>query len=128
MRVRTYAFSRSVENLLAMEAPTDGWITAGNPLTTGACLVKTFTFDLAELPNHLEFKNLYRQYKLNYAVVKMFPSYSSIVSTTGPIVTNNCIITIWPNTDGKALDATFLNENLLEKQAKNNSLCLKINH
>lgn len=114
MRIRTYSFFRGVENLLALETPTSGWIAS----VVNNSVVKTFTFALSELPNNSEFANLYRQYKLNYAVIKMFPSYSSIVSTTGAVVSNNLIITMWPNTDGKALDASFTDADLLEKQAK----------
>lgn len=114
MRVRTYSFFRGNENLLACEAPTDGWIAS----IIDNSIVKTFAFNLGELPNNSEFANLYRQYKLNYAVIKMFPSYSSVVSTTGSVVSNNLIITMWPNTDGKALDSSFQDSQLLEKQSK----------
>ena len=114
MRPRVYSYFRLKENLLAFEAPDDGWVES----IVDNSIMKTFTFSLGELPNNSEFTNLYRQYKLNHAVIKMFPSYSSIVSTTGPVVANNIIITVWPNTDGKALDASFSSAKLLEKQAK----------
>ena len=118
-RVRTYAFKRSQEHLLALESPTDNWISITDVADPyGHCLVKTFTFDMAELPNSSEFANLYRQYKLNHAVCKMFPSYSGINLTHQPVASTNLIITIWPNTDGTALDNTFRNANLLEIQGK----------
>lgn len=114
MRLRTYAFFRGRENLLACESPNDGWVAS----LVDNSVVKTFAFSLNELHNHTEFVNLYRQYKLNFAVIKMFPSYSSVVSSTSAVVSNNLIITMWPNTDGKVLDASFQDSQLLEKQAK----------
>jgi hypothetical protein len=118
-RVRTYAFKRAQESLLALEAPANGWINVDpDGDAYGHCLVKTFTFDMAEVPSAEEFSNLYRQYKLNHVVAKFFPSYSSIGVTTGPVATTNLIITIWANTNGLPLDNTFRNEDLLEIQGK----------
>ena len=120
-RIRTYAFNRQMESLLALEAPTSGsdWISitdASDPY--GHCLVKTFKFNMADLPNPNDFQNLYRQYKLNHAVMKMFPSYSQIAMTHTAVGTTNLIITIWKNTDGTELDGGFRNAKLLEIQAK----------
>lgn len=119
-RIRTYSFKRTQEQLLALESGGDGWINInpGAEDLYGNCIVKTFVFDMDSLPNKQEFANLYRQYKLNHVVAKMFPSYSQIVMTDQPVGTTNLIITIWPNTDGKALDGTFRNAKLLEIQGK----------
>lgn len=94
-RTKYYGFSRATDELVALENPTAGgasdWIQ-----TTDDCVVKTFVFALDELPSYGEFQGLFSQYKLNMAIVKIFPSYSQIVSTDAAVTSNNIIITIWP--------------------------------
>lgn len=110
---KNYLFARSKENLLNLTSPDAGWIT-----TLDNSLVKTFDFNLFSLPNPSDFTNLFGQYKLNMAIVKIFPSASQVLISTGPAGTQNMIITIWKNTHGVPLDATFSNAKLLEIQKK----------
>lgn len=110
---KTYGFSRTRQHLLALESPDDGWITT----IDGAC-VKTFSHSLSELADYGDFTNLYKQYKLNMCILKIFPSYSQVVSSTAPVASTNIIITIWKNTHGELLDATFDDNKLLQIQRK----------
>ena len=115
-RPKVYSFKRSRQELLALEDPgaqATGWTT-----TFDNSVVKTFVWDLASLPDHTEFTNLFEQYKLNMAVLKMFPTYSQVVSGTGPVVSTNVIITIWPAVHGVALTAAFDSDDLLQIQRK----------
>jgi hypothetical protein len=115
-RLKTYAFSRSREQLLALEDPdagATGWIS-----TFDDAVVKTFTFSLSELPTATEFTGLFQQYKLNAAALKMYPSYSQVVSTDAAVASNNIIITVWPNTTGTVLTAAFTKAELNEVQRK----------
>lgn len=114
--VKVYPFTRSREQLLALEAPDTGatdWIA-----TTDDCVVKTFAFGLSELPGFSEFTNLFREYKINSASIKFYPSYSQVISGSGSVVANNIIITVWPNTSGSPLDAFFSKAALNEIQRK----------
>lgn len=112
-RPKVYGFSRSRENLLALESPSDGWIT-----TLDDAVVKTFAYDLAMLPAYTEFTNLFEQYKLNMVILKFYPSYSQVVSTTAPVASTNVVITVWPNTHGQPLTAAFDDTALLQVQRK----------
>lgn len=110
---KMYGFTRGVENLLALESPTAGWLT-----TFDGSVVKTFSYSLNELPNYAEFVNLFNQYKLNMSVLKFYPSYSQVVSSTAPVASNNLIITVWANTHGTPLTTAFSDDDLLEIQRK----------
>lgn len=114
---RTYPFMRTTDELLALENPSasgaSDWIQ-----TVDDSVVKTFVFALNELPSHGEFTNLFGEYKLNMAILKMFPSYSSIVSTDAAVVSNNILITVWPNRTGTALSSAFTREDLDQIQRK----------
>lgn len=115
-RPKVYPFSRSREQLLALEDPdagATGWIS-----TFDDAVVKTFTFSLSELPNSSEFINLFKQYKLNAAALKFYPSYSQVVSTDAAVVSNNMLITVWANTNGTPLTAAFTKAELNEIQRK----------
>lgn len=109
---RVVPFSRSKEYLLEMENPANGWIE-----TTDNALVKTFDFNLAELPNYTDFVNLFSQYKLNMVILKIFPS-GSMLGSFPQSSTQNMIITVWPNTHGNPLTTLFTNDKLLEIQRK----------
>lgn len=109
---RVVPFHRSREYLLELDNPASGWIT-----TTDNAVVKTFDFNLAELPNMTDFTNLFSQYKLNMAILKIFPS-GSMLGSYPQSQTQNMIITIWPNTHGNPLTAVFQNSELLEIQRK----------
>lgn len=106
---RAFPFQRSQEHLLELETPSNGWIQ-----TFDNSLVKTFNFTLAALPNYSEFQNLFSQYKLNMAILKIFPSASQVIVSTGAAATQNMIITVWQNSHGIPLNATFTNSALLE--------------
>jgi hypothetical protein len=115
-RTKVYAFSRAREQLLALEDPdagATGWIS-----TFDDAVIKTFTFSLSELPNFNEFTGLFSQYKLNAAALKIYPSYSQVVSTDAAVASNNIIISIWANTTGQALTAAFTKAELNEIQRK----------
>lgn len=116
-RPRTYAFSRATENFLNMDAPTNGWVT-----TADNAVVRTFAWDLNSLTANSEFTNLFAQYKLNYAVVKMFPTVSKFVAVQGAPIPSayggNSIITVWRNVHGVALDSAFSTSDLLQIQSK----------
>ena len=113
-RPKVYAFSRSAEHLLALDSVSSGWID-----TLDNSLVKTFNFTLGQLGSYYtDFTNLFSQYKLNMAIIKFYPSSSQVVVSTGPAGTQNMIITIWPNTHGRPIDATFTNAMLLDIQRK----------
>lgn len=115
-RPKVYSFCRSREQLLALEDPDAG--ATGWTSTFDDAVVKTFTFGLSELPNFNEFTSLFREYKLNAAAVKFYPSYSTVASTDAAVVSNNIIITVWPNTTGTALTAAFTKAELNEIQRK----------
>lgn len=114
---KTYAFSRSTENFLNMDTPTNGWIT-----TSDNAVVRSFTWNLAGLTSNAEFTSLFSQYKLNYAIVKMFPTISKFTGVQGPVIGTayggNSIITMWRNTHGVPLDSSFSTADLLQIQAK----------
>jgi len=113
-RPKVYPFSRNAEHLLALDNVSGGWIS-----TLDGAVVKTFNFTLAQLgTKYTDFTNLFSQYKLNMAIVKFYPSSSQVVISTGPSGTQNMIITIWPNTHGVPIDATFTHAQLLEIQRK----------
>lgn len=113
VRPKTYGFSRTREHLLALESPTDSWIT-----TLDGSVVKTLAFSLSELNSYAEFTNLFDMYKLNMAIIKMYPSYSQVVSTTASVASTNYVITVWPNTSGTALTAAFDQNALNQIQRK----------
>lgn len=113
---KVYPFKRQRDQLLALENPSTGatgWVT-----TLDDAVLKTFNWNLAELADFDEFTSLFAQYKLNAAVVKFFPSYSQVISAGTSVVSNNMIITVWPNTDGRPLDATFTKDDLNQIQRK----------
>lgn len=110
---RVMPFGRNMEYLLSLENPSNGWIQ-----TLDNALVKTFDFNLAELPNFTDFTNLFSQYKLNMAILKIYPSASQVVVSTAAAGTQNMIITVWANTHGNPLTAVFQNSELLEIQRK----------
>lgn len=114
-RPRVFAFKRQTETYLDMTSPSDGWLT-----TLDNQIVKTFTFNLNDLPNHSEFVNLFAQYKLNYAVIELFPNVSAM--TAGYVQTggaaSNFLCTVWRNTHGVPLTAAFTKDQLLEIQRK----------
>ena len=113
---KIYSFTRAREQLLALEDPdagATGWLS-----TFDDAVVKTFTSSLSELPNFTEFTGLFSQYKLNGLTLKMFPSYSQVVSTDAAVASNNIIITVWPNTTGTPLTAAFTKAELNEIQRK----------
>lgn len=115
-RPRVYNFTRSREQLLALEDPdvgATGWLS-----TFDDSVVKTFTFSMSELPNFNEYTGLFAQYKLNGAAIKFYPSYSLVASTTAAVVSNNILITIWPNTTGTLLTAAFTKAELNQIQRK----------
>lgn len=115
-RPKVYPFKRQRDQLLALEDPSvgaTGWVT-----TVDDAVLKTFTWNLAELSDFDEFTSLFAQYKLNAAVVKFFPSYSQVTSSGTSVVSNNMIITVWPNTDGRALSSTFTKDELNQIQKK----------
>lgn len=115
---RTYNFIRTQEELLALENPDAG--ATGWSTTFDDCVFKTFSFSLANLPNPAEFTGLFAQYKLNGCALKIFPTYSQIVSTTSPGTNSpaNIIITVWRNTHGTPLTAAFTKAELNQIQAK----------
>lgn len=115
-RPKVYPFHRTREELLALENPSAG--ATGWVQTTDDCVVKTFAWNLSELPNYTEFTGLYEQYKINMAILQIFPTYSSVVSTDAAIVSNNMIITIWPNVHGQPLTAAFARADLHQIQRK----------
>ncbi len=113
---KVYGFHRSKEELLALEDPdagATGWIS-----TFDDAVCKTFVFSLNEFPNFSEFTNLYAQYKLNACALKIYPSYSEVVSSTGAVASTNLIITVWPNVTGTPLTAAFTKASLNEIQRK----------
>jgi len=110
---RVVPFSRSSETLVELDNPSSPWIT-----TLEGSVVRTFDFALNGLPNSSEFANLFGQYKLNMAIVTFYPSASQVVVSTGGAATQNMIITVWPNTHGVPLTATFANAHLLEISRK----------
>lgn len=112
-RPKVYGFARARENLLALESPSDGWAT-----TLDNAVVKTYAYDLAMLPSYTEFTNLFEQYKLNMALLKFYPSYSQVVSSTGAVASTNVVITVWPNVHGQPLTAAFSDDDLLQIQRK----------
>lgn len=115
-RPKVYAFHRQREQLLALEDPdagATGWIS-----TFDDAVCKTFVFALNELPNYNEFTGLFQQYKLNACALKMYPSYSSVVSTDAAVVSNNILITVWANTTGTPLTAAFTKAELNQIQKK----------
>ena len=84
-------------------------------------VVKTFAFALNELPNYTDFVNLFNMYKLNYAVVTFYPSYSVINrngETTSALTQSNTIITVWQNSTGTPLNAAFTRAQLNEISQK----------
>lgn len=115
-RPSVYNFTRTREQLLALEDPDAG--ATGWTSTFDDCVLKTFTFNLAELSNFSEFTGLFRQYKLNSAALKFYPTYSEVVSSTAATVSNNIIITVWKNLTGTPLTAAFTKAELNEIQAK----------
>jgi len=116
-RAKVYPFSRSTENFLDVSGPTNGWIT-----TADNSLVRSFAWSLNSLTANTEFTSLFNQYKLNYAVVKMYPTVSLINATqegySGSQYGGNVIITMWRNTHGVELDASFSSADLLQIQRK----------
>lgn len=119
-KTKVFGFNRTREDLLSLESPSpgSGWLTT----LDGQC-VRTFSWSLANLPNYTEFSNLFNMYKLNQAIVSFFPTYSEInrnAETTSAITQSNIIISVWRNTTGTPIGATFtraqLNEIAQKKQ------------
>lgn len=108
-------FKRQMEEYVDFTSPPSDWVT-----TLDNQLVRTFTYNLNDLPNHSEFVNLFAQYKLNYAIVEMFPNVS--LMTAGYVQTggaaSNYTVTVWRNTHGVPLTAAFTRDELLEIQSK----------
>ncbi len=112
---RVFAFKRQMEEYVDFSDPPSDWVT-----TLDNQIVRTFTYNLNDLPNHSEFVNLFSQYKLNYAVVEMFPNVSQMTSgyVAGGQAASNYIVSVWRNTHGVPLNAAFTRDELLEIQKK----------
>lgn len=112
---KVYPFRRQWEEFVDFSSTTGDWIT-----TLDNQIVRSFSFNLNQLPNHSEFVNLFAQYKLNYAMVELFPNVSMMtagyVSTGG--AASNYLVTVWRNTHGVPLNAAFTRDELLEVQNK----------
>ena len=113
---KVYPFKRQTEVMLDMSNPSP----AGWTQTLDNQVVKTFSFNLNDLPNHTEFQALFNQYKLNYAIIEMFPNVSTMVGgyTQPGSSGSNYIVHVWRNTHGVPLNAAFTREDLLEIQNK----------
>lgn len=112
-RARVYPFRRSTQHVLSLGAPDNGWVA-----TIDNSVVKTFTFSLAELDNYHEFTSLFSMYKLNYAMVKLFPNLTGSITASNAGGGGTYIVTIWPATNGQAIGATFTKEDLNQIQRK----------
>lgn len=112
---KVFPFKRQMEEYVDFSSPPTDWVT-----TLDNQIVRTFTYNLNDLPNHSEFVNLFAQYKLNYAVVEMFPNVSQMTSGYVAVggAASNYIVTVWRNTHGVPLNAAFTRDELLEIQAK----------
>lgn len=71
LRLRTYNFKRSWNSVYDLST------LAGNFNTTN------HSFQLSNLPNHEEFKNLFGQYKINRVVITVTPSYNLAAAGSG---------------------------------------------
>lgn len=114
-RPLVYPFRRVDQYNLDMGSPSEGWIT-----TVDNCIVKTISFTLNQLTNYTEFVNLFESYKLNYGVIKIYPTTTGndvLVSSGGTNQVNN-LISVWANTHGQSLDATFTIDDLNQIQKK----------
>lgn len=98
----------------------EGWYRSGNSI------VVTQVYSLNQLPGYSEFKNLFRSYKINYAVMRMYPSSSQIVSqnvsNTGTIGVANFTVTTWQNLTGQPLLPAFTDALLNQIPAKKRRL------
>lgn len=112
---KVFPFKRQMEEYVDFSSPPSDWVT-----TLDNQLVRTFTYNLNDLPNHSEFTNLFAQYKLNYAIVEMFPNVSQMTSGYVAVggAASNYIVTVWRNTHGVPLNAAFTRDELLEIGSK----------
>lgn len=134
LKQRVLAFKRDFElPVIALENSdtwpnvpglTPNWVRGAN---NQVCA--TMLFSLSQLPSHTEYKQLFQMYKLNYVVMKIYPSTSSVVSQNinEPIVpgttgVSNFTITTWRNQTGQPLDATYTDNDLNQVPAKKRRL------
>lgn len=112
---KVYPFKRTTQHVLNLGVPDNGWLTT----VDNAC-VKTFTFSLSELDSASEFTNLFSQYLMSYAVIKMYPNCTTVLSNGFPTAASNgtLIVTCWPNRDGQPLTAAFSRSDLNQIQRK----------
>lgn len=120
-RELVYPFKRQFQRLIDLTAPDTGnnWYAAGNN-----SVVKTFAVSLATLTSHGEFQALFKQYKINYLVVELYPTHDTTnlayAPATGsyPITNSQIIVNMWRARAGIGLDSTFTNSQLLQIQNK----------
>jgi len=119
---KVYNFKRQYEAYLDTSLPDNSnhWYQCGNN-----AVVKTFAVALDTLPSPTDFKNLFNQYKINYLVVELYPTWKTVNvantlanNTTYPITNTQLIVTAWRNSAGIALDSSFTQNDYLQVQSK----------
>ena len=105
------------------------WAMSSGTVTGYHALLATQIFSLSQLPEHVNLVNLYKWYKINCVVVKLYPCYAGNVPNGATSISQsqsyqgqNVMCTYTKNMSGNALSATIDNNYWLTQQARKTKL------
>lgn len=124
LRPRTYNFTRSFAETIELNntTPPLGWTSVDNGL------VRSQPFKLADLPNYLEFVNLFSQYRLLAVKQEMYfsntNSVNNVIGTQSDLGNKQIIMYCNPNMVGYDNTSLLTEQFFLESQSSKKKLCL----
>lgn len=128
LRQQMIPFKRTVTQILDTDQtsnfPTDWGLSSGD-ITGYYALLGTQIFQFSQLPEHANIAALYKFYKINCVVVKLYPCYSNTVANGATSISNsasyqgqNIVVTYVKNQTGVGLSSTIDNDYWLTQQAR----------
>lgn len=121
-------FKRTVTQILDTDQTTNfpnNWAMSSGDITGYYALLGTQVFQLSQLPEVANITNMYKWYKINCVVIKLYPCYTNSVANGATSISNsqsyqgqNIICTYTKNMTGVGLSSTIDNNYWLTQQAR----------
>ena len=127
LRQSIIPFKRTVCQVIDTDQTTNfpqNWSMTAGTLTGYHALLATQIFQLSQLPEYQNIVNMYKWYKINCVVVKIYPCYSSTHQTgntatpLGTYFGQNMLITYTKNNTGNQLSTNIDNDWWMTQQAR----------
>lgn len=128
LRQSVIPFKRTVTQVCDTNQTTNlpaNWAMSHGGVTGYHALLGTQVFQFSQLPEYQNLVNLYKWYKINCIVIKLYPCYAGNVPNGATTVSNsesyqgqNVLCTYTKNMSGTALSSTIDNDYWLTQQAR----------